>query len=243
MSVMMGAITPPLSATGAVLVSSFVKMDPATKYCCLQATGPQDIPIGVSQQGSFQAPGLQGGNTTLCTPTPTPTSTTPFQITVFGIGSIVRLQLDPLCNAVIPGQLLCSSQAGLGMDLANATIGNLQLLYAGAMALTNGAGGQTIRVLVIAPFALSPNVTETLRVSLTPTTIGAFTAADQTFSIAGFNAAPNDPVVVSGESLPAGVGIVNAIALSAGSLKIRFANVTATSIVPSAQFFDIMTLP
>ncbi len=241
--VVQGAITPPLSATGAVLVASFVKMDSTVPYGCKQCAGPQDLPIGVSQQGSFAAPGTIGTTTTACTPTTPPTTTNPMQIGVYGIGSIVRLQLDVNCAAIVPGQLLCSSQTGAGIDVNNPSIGNLEHNYAGAIALTIGAAGQFIRVLVVAPFPLQPSTAGgVLRVSLTPATVGAWTAADQTFTIVGFQGAANDPVVVSGESLPAGVGIVNAIALSPGSLKIRFANVTAASIAMSAQFFDILTL-
>jgi hypothetical protein len=243
-------VTIPVNATGVVLVSSFVKFDPATKYSVIQSAGPQDLTIGISQQGSWATPGIPGLTPNTCTPPagnvtpPAPTSTTPFQIGVYGIGSMCRLQLSPLCGTIIPGQLLTSAADGTGIDINNVNIGLLEHNYAGAIAMSNGSAGQFIRVLVISPFPIggaAGGVTP-LRVSLTPTTIGAFTAADQTFSIAGFTGNTNDPVVVSGEALPAGIGIVNAIALAPGSLKIRFANVTATSIAPSAQFFDILTL-
>lgn len=240
---------PQLMATEQILVSSFVKMDSAVKYGCKQCTGPQDLPIGVSQQGSWQTPGVPGTNTNYCTPPststspPAPSATSPYQISVYGVGSVVRLQLSSLSAAISPGDLICSAQDGTGIDVNNASIGNLEHSYAGAIALTSGNGGEFIRVLVITPFPIGPGASGgVLRVSLTPATVGAWTAADQTFSIAGFNGTANDPVVVSGEALPAGLGIVNAIALSPGSLKIRFANVTASSIAPSAQFFDIVVV-
>lgn len=240
-------ITPALNATGQVLVSSFVKMDSTTKYSVVQATGPQDLMIGVSQQGSWLTPGIPGGNTTTCTPPststtpPAPSTTTPYQIAVFAAGSVVRLQLSTNCGTIVPGQILTSAQDGTGIDTTNAAIANLEHSYAGAIALTNGSAGQFIRVLVIAPFEIGTAAANILRVSLTPGTVAPFSAADQTFSIAGFNAAPNDPVLVSAEGLTTNIGIVNAIALSAGSLKIRFINPTAASIVPSAQFFDIVS--
>ena len=235
----MQGITPPLSATGAVLVSSFVKMDSAVKYCVKQAAGPQDLIIGVSQQGSYYTPGTPGSNTTKCTEDNVD-ATHPSQIAVYGVGSVVRLQLSANCGTILPGAILTSDTDGTGINLDNPVIQALELSYAGAIALTNGSAGQFIRVLVIAPFSIGAGGAQaSVRVSLTPSTVGAWTAADQTFSVAGLNGNVNSPVVVSGEALTAGLAIGNAIILSAGSIKIRFVNATQTSIVPAAQWFDL----
>src|SRR5579859_8024008 len=110
MGLQLGGGTLPISATGQIAVASFVKFDPSTPNCVIQATGPQDRIVAISQQGSWAAPGVVGTNTSYCTPPgptpPAPSSSTPWQINCFGEGCIVRLQLSPSCGAVNPGDFL-----------------------------------------------------------------------------------------------------------------------------------------
>lgn len=233
------------NATGAVLVASFVIPDSTTPYSVVQATGPDSKLIGVSQQGSYPPPGSLGADSTLCTPPSpnTPTASNPFQIGVYQSGSICRLQLSANCAAVTNGSLLTSDRNGTAIDIGNPAIADKDVLYAGAMSLESGSAGQFIRVFVLAPFPIGPAAFfGVVRVSLTPTVVGPFSTSDQTFSVAGLDGNPNTPVVVSAEGLTANIVIGNAIMVSQGSIKIRFGNLTAASIVPSAQFYDIASL-
>jgi len=71
-----------------------------------------------------------------------------------------------------------------------------------------------------------------LGVTLSPSSVGANTTAEQTFTVNGL--LTSDYVNVTKPTTQAGLGIVNARVSAANTLAITFANATASPIVPTA---------
>ena len=236
--IQLGGGMPALAASGQIYVSTFVTPDTVNKYCVIQAAGPAVPPIAVSQQGTWQAPGVFSSIYTVAT-NPSVSGTNPCGIALYGISTICRLALSPNANAITPGQFLCADPNGYGIDIGNASLSGYEVKYAGAIALTSGSANQFIRVLVIAPFPIADAPQGSIYLSLLPTTVPPQATIDETFTVIGLPGSTQAAVTVSGYNLPTNIGIVNARILSAGSLSIRFINPTTASIVPTSSFFAI----
>lgn len=76
--------------------------------------------------------------------------------------------------------------------------------------------------------------------ALTPTSVGAATVAEQTFTVTGLTTA--DKVIVNNPSISNAVGIAGARVSAADTLALRFVNPTAGSLTPTAGTFTIIAV-
>lgn len=76
--------------------------------------------------------------------------------------------------------------------------------------------------------------------ALTPTSVGAATVAEQTFTVTGLTTA--DKVIVNNPTISNAVGIAGARVSAADTLALRFVNPTAGSLTPTAGTFTIIAV-
>jgi hypothetical protein len=76
--------------------------------------------------------------------------------------------------------------------------------------------------------------------SLTPSSVGSATVAEQTFTVAGLTTA--DAVIVNGPPNTKATGIAGARVSAADTLAIRFVNPTAGALTPDAGTFTVLAL-
>ncbi len=126
-----------LVANTNITPSTFVTMDPNNGYAVLQATGTSKVFIGISQKGTDIAGGLgtifgSGENNYAAVPGE--------GLEIFVVGDVCPLSIGS--GGCVPGQLLTSDGAGLGI-VASGT------QEAGAIALDFGNSGDLTNVLVV----------------------------------------------------------------------------------------------
>lgn len=81
---------------------------------------------------------------------------------------------------------------------------------------------------------------QTFAVSINPTSVGANTTSEQTFSVPGLTT--EDIVTVNKPSHQTGLGIAGARVSAANTLAITFMNTTAGSIDPSSETYKIVAV-
>ena len=77
-------------------------------------------------------------------------------------------------------------------------------------------------------------------VSINPTSVGANTTSEQTFTVVGLKT--TDVVVVNKPSHQTGLGIVGARVSAANTLAITFMNTTGAGIDPSSETYTILAI-
>lgn len=76
--------------------------------------------------------------------------------------------------------------------------------------------------------------------SLTPSSVGAATVVEQTFTVAGLTTA--DKVIVNPPALANAIGICSPRVSAADTLAIRFVNPTAGSLTPAAGTYTVLAV-
>lgn len=132
--------SPNFIASGNINPSVFVKVDPANNFAALQA-GVGDQPVGVSQEGTRNPPGVLGSDGFAAHAGET--------LTVFGEGFECLLTFG---GNVTAGDYLVPDASGRGITLVPAT----GLNKYGAQALESGVLGEKRRVVVMNGVFKSP---------------------------------------------------------------------------------------
>lgn len=130
---------PNYTADGDINPCRFVKMDGAasTYFRVLECAAVTDTPIGISQEGSREAPGLSGASALAAAAGDT--------LQVHGLGDECLLELGT--GGASAGDLLGPDADGKGIALTPADGGGAEK-YIGAIALQPGSAGEKIRVQV-----------------------------------------------------------------------------------------------
>lgn len=123
-------------AGGNINPSRFVKVDTTSSepYQVLQSSTNEQI-VGVSQEGTRQAPGLPGSTTYAGEDT--------YTLHVFGPGEVALIELG---GSVTQGDYLVSDVNGKATT-ASLTGGSIRRI--GGIALENGSSGEKIRMLIL----------------------------------------------------------------------------------------------
>jgi hypothetical protein len=82
--------------------------------------------------------------------------------------------------------------------------------------------------------------TQTFSQTLTPTSVGANSTSEQTFTVIGLST--SDYVTVNKPTHTSGIGIVNARVSAKDTLAITFANVTSGAITPPSETYAIVAV-
>lgn len=128
--------TPAFIANGTILPSRFVKLDATKDFAVIQGAAATDSLIGISQEGTKDAPGVVGAGTDAASAGET--------LKVFGQGDVCLLEAGA---AIVRGARLTSDATGRGVTAAPAAGANNGI---GAVALQSAAAaGEKIRVQVL----------------------------------------------------------------------------------------------
>jgi hypothetical protein len=100
-----------------------------------------------------------------------------------------------------------------------------------------GAGGSG---LTLGPSGTRLTQAQVYAQSLTPTSVGANSTSEQTFTVTGLSTA--DKVFLNGPAPTSGVVPVHARVSAANTLKVVFANVTAGSLTPAAGTYLVLAI-
>lgn len=130
---------PNYKAGGTIEPCRFVMLDDTAGnyHTVLQCDAATSKPVGISQEGSHDAPGLSGAATAAAEDGDT--------LQVHGIGDECLLEI---AATVVPGDLLVSDADGKGVVPTISGSGTT-VNYTGARALQHGASGEKIRVVVL----------------------------------------------------------------------------------------------
>lgn len=140
----MGMLAPGFRAGGTIEVSRFVKMGSAD-FTVVQAAAGTDMPIGVSQDGSHDTPGLSGSTDDAAR------SGHPLQVYVDGDVCLLCIG----SGGVTRGDKIVSDANGKGVT---APTTGTSISYVGAVALESASENELARVL-LKTFAIRPALT------------------------------------------------------------------------------------
>lgn len=132
----MSAAAPGFIASGNISPSVAVKLDPTANFHVLQCAAASDPPVGISQDGTYYAPGVAGSDAFA--------AHAGQELTVFGEGEQCLWKVG--ASAVTEGDYLTSDANGLAKTIAFTGTGGR--IYQTAIALESAAAGELVRVVI-----------------------------------------------------------------------------------------------
>jgi hypothetical protein len=220
-------------------------------------TSQAGLLVGTARVSAADTIRLTFGNDTAATITPTATQdykiitlggalTTTTALSPAAVGPNTTSEQQFALTGVYPGQVIFvnkpTTQAGLLITNARAaSLGYVAIQFQNLTAATiTPTAAETYTFGCAAGFQQAPLMTE-ISAALTPVSVAANTAAEQTFTIAGLVAGTE--VSVTKPTVTANLVVAGARVSAANTLAVNFANNTGTAIIPPAETYLIAYFP